>query len=118
MKSQFEIARRELFKKLAGAAGAMSLAALLPSSASAETEPEAASTSTGSATVRVILTTGTTVQWMAVTSGSLTVGGQTTINSGGDGLNNAIKTAAIAAIIAAGGPQLTVKQVILFGGAS
>ena len=83
MKTQFTIARRELFKKLAGAAGAMGLAALMPSAEAAESEPPA--TSSGSATVRVILSTGTNVQWMAVTSGGLTAGGQTTINGGSKG---------------------------------
>jgi hypothetical protein len=116
MKTQFTIARRELFKKLAGAAGAVGLAALMPSAEAAESEPP--STTSSSATVRVILATGTAVQWIAVTSGSLTVGGQTTISAGGKGLNNSIVTGAIAAIVAAGGPQLTTKQVVLFGGAS
>lgn len=112
MKNQFAIARRELFKKLAGAAGAMGLAALIPASASAE---PAATPSSGSATVRIILATGSNVQWMAVTSGNLTVGGQTSLTSSGK-LNTNIVNAAITAIHAAGGPKLSSSQVILLGG--
>lgn len=112
MKTQFAVARRELFKKLAGAAGAFGLAALIPSSSAAETE---ATPSSGSATVRIILATGSNVQWMAVTSGNLTVGGQTSLVSTGK-LNSNIVSAAISAIHAAGGPKLTSSQVILLGG--
>jgi hypothetical protein len=65
--------------------------------------------------VRVILATGSNVQWMAVTSGGLTVGGQTAL-TGGSTLNGNIVRAAIAAIIAAGGPKLSSAQVILLGG--
>ncbi|HEY3972138.1 MAG TPA: hypothetical protein VGM18_03990 [Candidatus Sulfotelmatobacter sp.] len=112
MKNEFAIARRELFKKLVGAAGAVGLAALLPTSASAE---GGAAPGAVTATVRVILATGSSVQWMAVTSGGLTVGGQTALTAG-TGLNNNIVKAAIAAIIAAGGPKLSAAQVVLLGG--
>ena len=94
MKNRFVTGRRELFKKLASAAGALGLAAVIPLSAEA----------------------GTTVQWTAVTSGGLTVGGQTNLTAGGVGLNNNIVTGAIAAIVAAGGPKLSKTQVILLGG--
>ena len=115
MKKQSGIGRRELFKKLAVSAGAIGLAAALPASASALVEGQPSGT--GTATVRVILSDGTSVQWMAVTSGALTVGGKTKITPGGVGLNGNIVKAAIAAIVAAGGPQLISRQVILFGGA-
>src|SRR5258706_14630704 len=116
MKNQLGIARRDLFKKLVSSAGALGLAALIPASASAEVESPA--TGTGSATVRVILADGTTVQWMAVTNGSLTVGGKTTIvpRAGAKALNASIVKAAIMAIVAAGGPKLSATQVTLFGG--
>jgi hypothetical protein len=112
MKSQFVIGRRELFAKLATAAGALGLSALIPASAAALVEGQA--NSSGSATVRVILADGTSVQWMAVTSGGLTVGGKTTV---GRSLNTNIVTGAIAAIVAAGGPKLSPAQVTLLGGA-
>lgn len=115
MKKQSGIGRRELFKKLAVSAGAIGFAAALPASASAL--GEAQPSGTGTATVRVILSDGTSVQWMAVTSGGLTVGGKTNITAGGVGLNGNILRAAIAAIVAAGGPTLTSKQIVLFGGA-
>jgi hypothetical protein len=103
MKLQLNTTRRDLFKKLAAAAGAIGLAGLIPASAVAETE--AAVGTPASATVRVILANATSVQWMAVTSGGLTVGGQTTIVAGGR-LNSNIVKGAISAIIAAGGPRL------------
>jgi lipid-binding SYLF domain-containing protein len=114
MKKQSGIGRRELFKKLAVSTGAMSLAASLPASARALADDPVG---LASATVRVILSDGTSVQWMAVTSGGLTVGGKTSITAGAVGLNSNILKAAIAAIIAAGGPRLTSKQIVLFGGA-
>jgi hypothetical protein len=103
---------------LASAAGALGLAAVIPLSAEASAEGGEAKrqSNSGSATVRVILATGTTVQWTAVTSGGLTVGGQTNLTAGGVGLNNNIVTGAIAAIVAAGGPKLSKTQVILLGG--
>jgi hypothetical protein len=64
MKKQSGIGRRELFQKLATTAGAITLAAALP--ASAAELAENAPSGTGSATVRVILSDGTSVQWMAV----------------------------------------------------
>ena len=114
MKSQFQIARRDLFKKLVSSAGALGLAALIPASASAEVESPASGG--GSATVRVILADGTSVQWMAVTSGGLTVGGKTPIVTGTRTLNNSIVKAALMAIVAAGGPKLSATQVTLLGG--
>ncbi len=111
--------RRELLRKLAGSAAVAGLAAALPRSAQAETSAEAdTSAAAGSATVRVILADGTSVQWLAVTDGGITVGGKTVISGKASGLNGAIVNAAIAAILAAGGPQLTKRQVTLFGGAS
>jgi hypothetical protein len=109
---QFVTARRELFKKLAGAAGAVGLAALIPSSAEAE---GGAAPSSANATVRVILSNASSVQWMAVTNGGLTVGGQTALVGGGK-LNGSIVSAAISAVHAAGGPKLTSSQIILLGG--
>jgi hypothetical protein len=111
MKTRFGIGRRELFGKLASAAGALGLSAVIPASAAALIEAPASGS--GSATVRVILADGTSVQWMAVTSGGLTVGGKTTI---GRSLNTSIVAGAIAAIVAAGGPKLSSGQVILLGG--
>jgi hypothetical protein len=108
MKNRFVIGRRELFAKLASAAGVLGLAAIVPSSATASNEGTVGDhppSNSGSATVRVILATGTTVQWTAVTSGGLTVGGQTNLTAGGVGLNNNIVTGASAAIVAAGGPS-------------
>jgi hypothetical protein len=115
VKNQLNIARRDLFKKMGAVAGAVGLAGLLPGSASAETE--AATGTSASATVRVILANATSVQWMAVTSAGLTVGGQTTLVPGGK-LNADIIKGAVAAIIAGGGPRLTSSQVILLGGQS
>ncbi len=91
------------------------IAAAIP--AAAETRAESPAAVSGSATVRTILADGISVQWLAVTDGGLTVGGKTTISGSSRGLNNAIITAAVAAIVAAGGPQLTRSQVTLFGGA-
>jgi hypothetical protein len=130
MKEGTGIGRRELFRKLAGSAGAVAMAAALPGSAAsavaAVSSPPMASetgdqrsplqSSSDSATVRVILADGTTVQWLAVTNGGLTVGGTTTISSAPPGLNKSIILGAIRAIVAAGGPQLTGQQVTLFGG--
>jgi hypothetical protein len=126
MKTPFAIGRRDLFKKLAGAAGAVGLSALMPASvaASPRASAEASTPQTGahsagsvsSATVRVILATGTAVEWTAVTSAGLTVGGQTNIAAGGVGLNTSIVNGAIASVMAAGGPHLSPKQVILLGG--
>jgi hypothetical protein len=127
MKTPFAIGRRDLFKKLAGAAGAVGLSALMPASAAASprASAEASTPQTGaahsagsvsSATVRVILATGTAVEWTAVTSAGLTVGGQTNIAAGGVGLNTSIVNGAIASVMAAGGPHLSPKQVILLGG--
>ena len=115
MKNQLNIARRDLFGKMAAVAGAIGFAGLIPASATAE--PEAAPASSAGATVRVILANATSVQWMAVTSSGQTVGGQTTLVPGGK-LNGNIVKGAIAAIIAAGGPRLTSSQVILLGGQS
>lgn len=114
MKNLLTIGRRELFQKLASSISAIGLAALIPESAVALAENSA--TGAGSATVRVIIADGTSVQWLAVTDGGLTVGGKTTISPVGPGLNNSIVKAAIAAIIAAGGPQLSSKQITLLGG--
>lgn len=114
MKTQTGIGRRELFKRLASSAGAASLAAALP--ASARGSEESPASNSGSATVRVILADGTSVQWLAVTNGGLTVGGATTIGANNSQLNAAIIKAAIAAIVAAGGPQLSWTQVTLLGG--
>jgi hypothetical protein len=122
MKNQTGIGRRELFRKLAGSAGAVAIAAALPGSVAAVSSPPAGDqrsplqSSSDSATVRVILADGTTVQWLAVTNGGLTVGGQTTISTAPPGLNKSIILGAIRAIVAAGGPQLTGQQVTLFGG--
>lgn len=116
MKKQSGIGRRELFKKLMTSAGALGLAAMIPASASAEVESPASGG--GSATVRVILADGTSVQWMAVTNGGLTVGGKTTIvvGSGAKALNASIVKAALMAIVAGGGPKLSATQVTLLGG--
>jgi hypothetical protein len=114
MRKRSGIGRRELFKKLATSAGALGLAALIPASASAEVESPASGG--GSATVRVILADGTSVQWMAVTSGGLTVGGKTPIVIGTRTLNNSIVKAALMAIVAGGGPKLSATQVTLLGG--
>jgi hypothetical protein len=126
MKNQTEIGRRELFRKLAGSAGAVAMAAGLPGSAAsavaAVSSPPAGDqrsplqSSSDSATVRVILADGTTAQWLAVTNGGLTVGGTTTINTAPPGINKSIIKAAITAIVAAGGPQLAPQQVTLLGG--
>lgn len=113
MKNQTGIGRRELFKKLASSAGAASIAAAIPGSAALAETP---ASSSGTATVRVILADGTTVQWLAVTNGGMTVGGQTAIGANNSELNAAIIKAAIAAIVAAGGPQLSYRQVTLLGG--
>ena len=102
MKKQTEIGRRELFRKLAGSAGAAALAAAIPGSAAAALAQDAPATGTGSATVRVILADGATVQWLAVTNAGMTVGGSTAITSGSTSLNTRIVTNAIAAIQAAG----------------
>ncbi len=111
--------RRELLCKLAGSAAVAGLAAALPRSAQGETSAQAeTSSAAGSATVRVILSDGTSVQWLAVTDGGITVGGKTAISGKASGLNGAIVNQAIEAIVAAGGPQLTRSQVTLFGGAS
>lgn len=115
MKNQTGIGRRELFRKLAGSAGAAALAAALPGATAALAQDAPASTS-GHATVRVILADGTTVQWLAVTDGGLTAGGSTTIRPAPPGLNRSIILGAIAAIVAAGGPQLAPQQVTLLGG--
>lgn len=112
MKTRSGIGRRELFTKLASAAGALGLSALIPASAAALAEGQA--NSSGGATVRVILADGTSVQWMAVTSGGMTVGGKTTVSRS---LNTSIVTGAIAAIVAAGGARLSSAQVTLLGGA-
>lgn len=117
MKNPPGIGRRELFRKLAGSAGAAALAAI-PRAAVAQETPTPGSGSAGSATVRVILANGTTVQWLAVTSGGLTVGGTTTISTGPPGLNKRIVQGAITAIVNAGGPHLTSEQVTLLGGKS
>jgi hypothetical protein len=114
VKSPFQIARRELFKKLVSSAGALGLAAMIPASAAAEVESPASGG--GSATVRVILADGTTVQWMAATNSGLTVGGKTTITTGTKTLNASIVKAAIMAIVAAGGPHLSATQITLLGG--
>jgi hypothetical protein len=114
MKTQTEIGRRELFRKLAGSAGAVAMAAALPGAAAFA--QDAPASSSDSATVRVILANGTVVQWLAVTNGGLTVGGTTTITTAPPGLNKSIILGAIQAIVAAGGPHLTGQQVTLFGG--
>src|SRR5690242_255838 len=110
MKNQTGIGRRELFRRLAGCAAALALPA---SSALAQQSP---ASSSDSATVRIILADGTTVQWLAVTNGGMTVGGTTTISSAFPGINKSTILAAIAAIEAAGGPKLTTQQVTLLGG--
>ena len=115
MKSQEGIGRRDLLKKLATSAVVAGVAAAIP--ASAETLAESSSAATGSATVRVILSDGTSVQWLAVTDAGITVGGKTVISGNPSGLNAAIVKQAIAAIVAASGQQLTRRQVTLFGGA-
>lgn len=117
MKPQSTIARRDLLKKLATSAAVAGMAAAVPAAAQASEAPETPA-ATGSATVRVILADGTSVQWLAVTDGGITVGGKTVISGKRSGLNGSIVNAAIAAIVAAGGPQLTTRQVTLFGGAS
>ncbi len=116
MKSQDGIGRRDLLKKLATSAAVAGIAAAVP--ASAETRAESPDSVSGSATVRVILADGTSVQWLAVTDGGITVGGKTVISGKASGLNGSIVNAAIAAILAGGGPQLSKRQVTLFGGAS
>lgn len=115
MKNQSGIGRRELFNRLARSAGAAGIAAAMPGSAALAENPAVTS---GSATVRVILADGTTVQWLAVTNGGLTVGGKTAIGANNSTLNASIVKAAIAAIVAAGGPQLSWMQVTLLGGKS
>jgi hypothetical protein len=114
MKKQTAIGRRQLFHKLAGSAGAAALAAAIPAATAAFAQDPASSSET--ATVRVILADGATVQWLAVTSGGLTVGGETTIPSPPTGLNPVILKAAIAAIVAAGGPQIPGENITLLGG--
>ena len=118
MKKQSEIGRRELFRKLAGSAGAAALAAAIPGSAGTALAQDAPATSAGSATVRVILADGATVQWLAVTNAGLTVGGATAITTGATSLNTRIVTNAIAAIQAAGGGLLSAQNVVLLGGKS
>jgi len=115
MKSQPGIRRREVFRKLASSAGAVAVAAAVPGSAAFAQDP---ASSSGRATVRVILADGNTVQWLGVTNGGLTVGGATAIIAGRSGLNASIVKEAIAAIVAAGGPRLSGQNVILLGGAS
>lgn len=115
MEKQTGIGRRELFRKLASSAGAVGIAAAMPGSAAFAENPASIS---GRATVRVILADGTSVQWLAVTDGGLTVGGATAIPAGPSGLNASIVKAAIAAIVAAGGPQLPWQNVVLLGGKS
>ena len=116
MKSQNGIGRRDLLKKLATSAVVAGVAAAIPASAEALAESSAAAS--GSATIRVILSDGISVQWLAVTDGGITVGGKTVISGKPSGLNAAIIRQAAAAIVAAGGPQLTRNQVTLFGGAA
>lgn len=113
MRDQVGIGRRELFRKLAGSAGAAALVAI-PGAA----VPQTPAPGSGSATVRVILANGTTVQWLAVTDGGLTVGGSTMISTEPPGLNKSIVQGAITAIVKAGGPQLTPEQLTLLGGKS
>jgi len=114
MKNQTEIGRRELFRKLAGSAGAVAVTAAL--SGSAALAQESPASSTGSATVRVILADGATVQWLAVTNAGMTAGGSTAITTGAASLNTRIVTNAIAAIQAAGGGLLSAQNVVLLGG--
>jgi hypothetical protein len=116
MKNQSAIGRRELLRKLAGSAGAMAVAAGIPDATAAFAQTPASSSET--ATVRVILADGSNVQWLAVTNGGLTVGGSTAIPVSSTKLNPAIIQAAIAAIVAAGGPQISAANVTLLGGKS
>ena len=116
MKNQTQIGRRELFRKLAGSAGAAALAAAIPGAAALAQDAPAGGSPV--ATVRVILADGSNVQWLAVTNGGLTVGGSTAIPATSTKLNPAIVQAAIAAIVAAGGPQIAAQNVTLLGGKS